>query len=130
MGNSPEPFVGSSCTRMLVACMLPFFLPTPCLCTPDTKSSPPTLPQPVGATTPGSGLRMERKALKGVDSFGMLCSAYDIGWAAEADGVLAVLPDDAEVGAPCPPQPPKVGAASSRGGGLSGVGLALPAPAA
>lgn len=64
--------------------------------------------QPVGATTPGSGLKMERKSLKGVDSFGMLCSAYDCGWVGEPDGVLVVLPDEAEVGEPCPQQPPKV----------------------
>ncbi|GIL53237.1 hypothetical protein Vafri_8897 [Volvox africanus] len=62
---------------------------------------------PVGATTPGSGLKMERKQLKGVESFGMLCSAYDIGWISVPDNVLVILPDDAEVGSPCPQQPPK-----------------------
>jgi hypothetical protein len=62
----------------------------------------------VGCTTPGSGIKIERASLRGVDSFGMLCSAYDIGWVPEPDGVLAELPDDADVGEECPEEPPEV----------------------
>ena len=63
--------------------------------------------QPVGMTTPGSGLKIEKRNLKGVDSFGMLCSAHDIGWSGSSDE-LVVLPEETEVGAPCPDKAPKV----------------------
>lgn len=46
--------------------------------------------------------------MMGVDSAGMLCSAYDIGWISEPDNKLVVMPDDADVGQPCPADPPKV----------------------
>lgn len=71
-------------------------------------------PQPVGMTTPGSGIKIEKRNLKGVDSFGMLCSAHDIGWSKQADGVLVVLPDDSEVGSAVPDKAPKVGGLGSR----------------
>ena len=62
---------------------------------------------PVGSTTPGSGMKIEKTALRGVDSHGMLCSAYDIGWTSEADGVLVQLPEEeCEVGEDCPEEPP------------------------
>ncbi|GAB4816828.1 hypothetical protein N2152v2_003874 [Parachlorella kessleri] len=73
---------------------------------------------PVGATTPGSGIKIERASLRGVDSFGMLCSAHDAGWVSEPDGVLVELPEDAEVGEPCPQKPPtgaRYGAAAKPG---------------
>ncbi len=38
----------------------------------------------------------------------MLCSAHDIGWSDKADGVLVVMPDDAQPGDACPADPPKV----------------------
>lgn len=65
-------------------------------------------PQAVGSTTPGSGLAIERTVLRGVDSEGMLCSAYDIGWAPEPDGVLVQLPPGLQPGQACPQEPPEV----------------------
>ena len=38
----------------------------------------------------------------------MLCSAHDIGWSDKADGILVVMPNDAQPGDPCPADPPKV----------------------
>ena len=73
--------------------------------------------QPVGMTTPGSGLKIEKRNLKGVDSFGMLCSAHDIGWSGSSDE-LVVLPEETEVGAPCPDKAPKV----REGGGSEETG--------
>ena len=61
-----------------------------------------------GVTTPGSGIAISKTSVRGVDSFGMLCSAHDIGWSTEADGKLVVMPDDAQPGDPCPAGPPKV----------------------
>ena len=61
-----------------------------------------------GVPTPGSGIAISKTSVRGVDSFGMLCSAHDIGWSEEADGKLVVMPDDAQPGDPCPAQPPKV----------------------
>ncbi|GFH28488.1 uncharacterized protein HaLaN_26989, partial [Haematococcus lacustris] len=66
---------------------------------------------PVGVTT-ASGLTISQRTLKGVDSFGMLCSAYDIGWSSVADGQLVVLEEDAVVGQPAPQQAPEQNAAS------------------
>ena len=61
-----------------------------------------------GITTPGSGIAISKTAVRGVDSFGMLCSAYDIGWSDEADGILVIMPDTAQPGEPCPAEPPQV----------------------
>jgi translation initiation factor 5B len=62
---------------------------------------------PVGCVTPGSGIKIEKALLRGVDSHGMLCSAYDIGWTEEADGVLVQMPEgDFEPGDECPEDPP------------------------
>jgi phenylalanyl-tRNA synthetase beta chain len=52
----------------------------------------------VGTTLPG-GTKIERAKLRGVESFGMLCSAKELGLAAEASGLL-ILPKDARPGAP------------------------------
>ena len=61
-----------------------------------------------GVKMPGSGITISKTAVRGVDSFGMLCSAHDIGWSSEADGVLVIMPDDAQPGDPCPAEAPKV----------------------
>lgn len=61
-----------------------------------------------GVQVSGSGITIRKTAVRGVDSFGMLCSAHDIGWSDKADGVLVMMPDDAQPGDPCPPDPPKV----------------------
>lgn len=50
----------------------------------------------IGAVLP-SGLVIKRSKLRGVESFGMLCSAVEIGLAESADGLM-VLPADASPG--------------------------------
>jgi phenylalanyl-tRNA synthetase beta chain len=51
----------------------------------------------VGAMLPG-GVKIERAKLRGVESFGMICSAAELGLAEDSDGILP-LPAEAEVGA-------------------------------
>ena len=41
--------------------------------------------QPVGCTT-RSGVKVEQATLRGVESYGMLCSAHECGWVAEPGG--------------------------------------------
>ncbi|HHS89028.1 MAG TPA: phenylalanine--tRNA ligase subunit beta, partial [Rhodobacteraceae bacterium] len=50
----------------------------------------------VGAVLPG-GFRIKKAKLRGVESFGMLCSAAELGMAESAEGILE-LPDDAVPG--------------------------------
>lgn len=64
--------------------------------------------QGIGITVPGSGITISKTAVRGVDSFGMLCSAHDIGWSDKADGVLVVMPDETQPGDACPADPPKI----------------------
>ncbi len=52
----------------------------------------------VGATLPG-GIAIKAAKLRGVESFGMLCSAKELGVDADASGLLE-LPQDAPVGQP------------------------------
>jgi phenylalanyl-tRNA synthetase beta chain len=52
----------------------------------------------VGATLPG-GLAIAKAKLRGVESFGMLCSAKELGLAEEAEGLL-ILPGDVKPGTP------------------------------
>jgi phenylalanyl-tRNA synthetase beta chain len=52
----------------------------------------------VGTTLPG-GTKIERAKLRGVESFGMLCSAKELGLAADASGLL-ILPKDVKPGTP------------------------------
>src|SRR5512133_3509529 len=52
----------------------------------------------VGATLPG-GLKIEKAKLRGVESFGMLCSAKELGLATDASGLL-ILPKDVVPGTP------------------------------
>ena len=52
----------------------------------------------VGANLPG-GVRIKAAKLRGVESFGMLCSAKELGIDADASGLLE-LPSDAPVGQP------------------------------
>ena len=44
--------------------------------------------------------------MRGVPSSGMLCSAWDLGWVPEPDGVLVELPLDLMPGDLCPAEPP------------------------
>ncbi|MBK6905919.1 MAG: phenylalanine--tRNA ligase subunit beta [Rhodocyclaceae bacterium] len=50
----------------------------------------------VGATLPGD-FNIKKAKVRGIESFGMLCSARELGLSQEHDGILA-LPDDAPVG--------------------------------
>ena len=52
----------------------------------------------VGATLPG-GIQIRAAKLRGVESFGMLCSAKELGIDADASGLLE-LPGDAPIGKP------------------------------
>ena len=52
----------------------------------------------VGAHLPG-GINLKAAKLRGVASYGMLCSAAELGLADSSDGILA-LPDDAPLGIP------------------------------
>jgi phenylalanyl-tRNA synthetase beta chain len=49
----------------------------------------------VGAALPG--IAIKQASVRGVDSFGMLCSSKELGLSAEADGLLE-LPNDAPIG--------------------------------
>jgi phenylalanyl-tRNA synthetase beta chain len=51
----------------------------------------------VGANLPG-GFKIKKAKLRGVESFGMLCSEQELGMAASAEGLMD-LPNDATVGA-------------------------------
>ncbi|MDH3326422.1 MAG: phenylalanine--tRNA ligase subunit beta [Gammaproteobacteria bacterium] len=50
----------------------------------------------IGAELPG-GMKIKKAKLRGIESFGMLCSATEVGIAESADGLL-ILPADAPVG--------------------------------
>ena len=49
---------------------------------------------------------MSTAKVRGVESCGMLCSAYDLGWSSAADGAAVELPGSAVAGDACPEQPP------------------------
>ena len=51
---------------------------------------------PVGATMPG-GMKIKKSKLRGVESFGMLCSARELGLSEEHEGLME-LPADATAG--------------------------------
>jgi tRNA-binding EMAP/Myf-like protein len=53
---------------------------------------------------------VEAADIRGVKSFGMLCSAYDLGWADSSDGLAVDLPDTMVVGEAAPETAPKVSA--------------------
>jgi len=50
----------------------------------------------IGAKLPG-GLKIKKSKLRGVESFGMLCSPVELGMADSSDGLM-ILPNDAEPG--------------------------------
>jgi len=53
---------------------------------------------PIGAKIPGTGITLEKRAIRGVTGFGMLCSEREMGLSDEHEGIIE-LPDDAPVGA-------------------------------
>ncbi len=53
----------------------------------------------VGTTIPATGLKLTKAKIRGVESNGMLCSAYEMGLSEDRQGIIE-LPGDAPVGAP------------------------------
>ncbi len=54
---------------------------------------------PVGTTIPGTGVKLKRAKIRGVESCGMLCSEREMGLSDEHEGIME-LPQDAPLGAP------------------------------
>jgi phenylalanyl-tRNA synthetase beta chain len=54
---------------------------------------------PIGSRLPGTGVTLEKRAIRGVTGFGMLCSEREMGISDEHEGIIE-LPEDAPVGAP------------------------------
>ena len=52
----------------------------------------------IGAELPG-GFKIKKSKLRGVDSYGMNCSARELGFGSDASGIL-ILPENAPVGVP------------------------------
>jgi len=66
---------------------------------PNARAGLTTIYAPIGTFIPGSGITLEPRAVRGVVSNGMLCSAAELQTAEESDGILE-LADTFEVGAP------------------------------
>ena len=66
---------------------------------PNARAGLTTIYAPIGTFIPGSGITLEPRAVRGVASNGMLCSAAELQTAEESDGILE-LADDLPVGAP------------------------------
>ncbi|HEY8003878.1 MAG TPA: phenylalanine--tRNA ligase subunit beta, partial [Phenylobacterium sp.] len=60
---------------------------------PNARAGLTTIYAPIGAYVPGSGVTLEAKAVRGVVSNGMLCSAKELETAEESDGIVEL--DDA-----------------------------------
>ncbi len=52
----------------------------------------------IGAVLPGD-FKIKRSKIRGIESFGMLCSEKELGLAEESEGIM-ILPDDAPLGVP------------------------------
>ena len=52
-------------------------------------------------------MQITKRDVRGVESSGMLCSAYDLGWVKQPDEVLVEMPLDFMPGDPCPPDMPE-----------------------
>lgn len=57
---------------------------------------------PIGSVIPGTGITLEKRAIRGVTGFGMLCSEREMGISDEHEGIIE-LADDAPIGAPFAP---------------------------
>ncbi len=53
----------------------------------------------IGATIPGSGMKLKRCEIRGVESHGMMCSAWEMGLGDDHEGIIE-LPQDLELGRP------------------------------
>lgn len=65
---------------------------------PNVKAGAKVALAPVGCELPG-GLKIKQAAIRGVDSFGMLCSEKELGLSDESNGIM-LLPESAPVGSP------------------------------
>ena len=65
---------------------------------PTARAGLVTVYAPIGTFIPGSGITLEPRAVRGVVSNGMLCSAAELETAEESDGILEL--DDLPVGTP------------------------------
>ena len=65
---------------------------------PNARAGLTTIYAPIGAFIPGSGITLEPRAVRGVISNGMLCSAAELETADESDGILELA--DLPVGTP------------------------------
>ena len=65
---------------------------------PNARAGLYTVYAPIGTYIPGSGITLEPRAVRGVISNGMLCSAAELKTAEESDGVLELA--EAEIGTP------------------------------
>ncbi len=66
---------------------------------PNARAGLVTVYAPIGTFIPGTGITLEPRAVRGVVSNGMLCSAAELETAEESDGILE-LDDHWSVGAP------------------------------
>lgn len=66
---------------------------------PNARAGLTTIYAPLGTFIPGTGITLEPRAVRGVVSNGMLCSAAELEIAGESDGILE-LADDLAVGTP------------------------------
>ena len=66
---------------------------------PNARAGLTTIYAPLGTYIPGSAITLEPRAVRGVVSNGMLCSAAELETASEADGIVE-LSEDLAVGAP------------------------------
>jgi phenylalanyl-tRNA synthetase beta chain len=55
---------------------------------------------PLGAHLPAKGMTIEKRAIAGVPSEGMLCSEAELGLTEDAEGILVLPPGTAQAGAP------------------------------
>jgi phenylalanyl-tRNA synthetase beta chain len=86
---------------------------------------------PLGARLPAKGLTIERRAIGGVESEGMLCSEEELGLGDDHDGILVLPPGIAEPGTSFAAAVPnardtvfEIGLTPNRPDGLGHVGLA------
>jgi phenylalanyl-tRNA synthetase beta chain len=66
---------------------------------PNARSGMKGVFAPSGSTIPRNGLVLKPSTIRGVESNGMLCSAYEMGLSEDHTGIIE-LPEDAPVGAP------------------------------
>ncbi len=94
------------------------------------------VPAPPGVHLPAKGVTLERRAIAGVDSAGMLCSEAELGLGDDADGILVLPPGTASVGMTLAQAFPEaddtileLGLTPNRADGLGHIGLAREAAA-